>query len=389
LAIPKVILIIESSREYGRGLLRGIANYASQYGPWSFYRDEDLFYRKPDKRKMLPLLKKWGADGIIMREREESQDIIQLGIPTIIAPYTYETFADTPKIAVNCRAVGRMGADHLFNRGFRHFAFCGFNDMPWSVERGVGFKQQLTKYNMKTHMYTLPKPDKSYRWEEEQLFMKEWLMQLPKPIGVLACNDDRSRHLLEACKSANRRVPQDVAILGVGNDEMICKLSQPQLSSISRNHEHAGFEAAKLLDEMMSGKMTKHASITVQPTHVVTRQSTSFFAINDADLLKAVRFINKHCNEAIQVDDVVSATSLSRRKLELAFKKELNRSILKEMRRIRTDKIAQMLIETNLSITQIALAFGFSSPSHIGRYFKQEKGLTTQEYRQKNGTKNV
>lgn len=380
-----MILIIESSREYGRGLLRGIANYASVHGPWSFYRDEDLFYRKPDKKKLLPMLKKWGADGIIMRERKESQEIINLGIPTIIAPYTDKQFPDTPKIAVDCFAVGRMGAEHLINRGFKNFGFCGFTDMTWSVERGLGFESRLQENGLIANIYKIPNRSKSLSWEMEQSYMIDWLESLPKPIGVMACNDDRSQHILEACKVAGFRVPQDVAILGVGNDQMVCKLAQPQLSSIARNHENAGYQAAMLLDEMMAGRKAANQTILVQPTHVVNRQSTDFLAINDSDLLKAVRFIYKHSSEPIQVDDVVYATNLSRRMLELKFKKELNRSILKEIKRIRTDKIAQMLVETDLSITQIALALGFASSSHIGRYFKDEKGLTTQDYRKKFG----
>ena len=385
MSIPRVFLIIESSREYGRGLLRGIANYANLHGPWAFYRDEDLFYQKPDKNKMLPLLKKWGADGIIMRERKESQEIINLGIPTIIAPYTHKSYPNTPQITVDCIAVGEIGAEHLLNRGYKNFAFCGFNDMNWSVERGQGFCNKLQQHGYTANIYSPPLRQKGISWEVEQLYMKQWLESLPRPIGIMACNDDRSQHILEACKLTGFKVPQDVAILGVGNDKMVCELAQPQISSVSRNHENAGYQAAMLLDKMMAGKTVKNTTITVQPTHVVTRRSTDFLAINDQIALKAVRFIYKHCNEPIQVDDIVSAAGISRRKLELLFKKELNRSVLKEIKRVRTDKIAQMLIETDLSITQIALAFGFSSSAHIGRYFKEEKSITTQDYRRKFG----
>lgn len=383
--VPKVILIIENSREYGRGLLRGIANYANLHGPWAFYRDEDLFYQKPDKNKTLPLLKKWGADGIIMRERREAKEIIKLGIPTIIAPYTTQKYPNTPKITVNCLAVGKMGAEHLINRGYKNFGFCGFNNMMWSVERGEGFCEKLAEEGFEANIYSPPGNLKTLPWEDEQVYMKQWLETLPLPVGIMACNDDRSQHILEACKITGLKVPQDVAILGVGNDEMLCKLAQPQISSIARNHENAGYQAALLLDKIMSGNKPKNTTITVQPTHVVTRRSTDFLAIDNQELLKALRFIYKHCNEPIQVDDIVAGTDISRRKLELLFKNELSRSVLKEIKRIRTDKIAQMLIETNLSITQIALAMGFSSSAHIGRYFKEEKGITTQEYRKQFG----
>jgi LacI family transcriptional regulator len=386
-SIPKVALLIESSREYGRGLLRGIADYAIRRGPWVFYRNEDLFYRKPGRPNLPLMLKKWKVDGVIMRECDQADQIIRMGIPVVIAPYTTKKYSGIPKIMVDCSAVGQMGAEHLIHRGFRNLAFCGFNDMLWSVQRGEGFGRRAKKAGLSVYFYKPPRKQWKSSWDAEQAFMIEWLQSLPRPTGVMACNDDRSRHLLEACKIAGLKVPQDIAILGVGNDEMICNFSSPPLSSIARNHEIAGYQAAEILHQMMSGQKCGRQTAIVRPTHVVTRQSTDILAIDDADVIRAVHFIRKHAGRMIQVSDVADFTAVSRRSLEQKFQKELNRSVLDEITRTRIDQIAQMLIESTLSVTQIALALGFSSDAHISRYFSQYKHITPLHYRKLYGRK--
>jgi LacI family transcriptional regulator len=386
-SIPKVALLIESSREYGRGLLRGIADYAAKYGPWVFYRDEKLFYREPNRPNLPAMLKKWKVDGVIMRECDQAEQIIKMGVAAVIAPYTTKKYPGIPKIIVDCNAVGRMGAEHLINRRFRNLAFCGFNDMLWSVQRGDGFFERAKKAGFAVNFYKPPKKLLPGVWGVEQTFMIEWLKSLSKPIGVMACNDDRSQHLLEACKIAGLRVPQDIAILGVGNDEMICSFSVPPLSSIARNHENAGYQAAEILHKIMTGRKCANQTAIVKPTHVVTRQSTDILAIDDVDAIRAVNFIQKHSGQMLQVSDVAEYTAISRRSLEQKFQKELNRSVLDEITRIRADKIAQMLIESTLSVTQIALALGFSSDAHISRYFSQKKHATPLQYRRLYGKK--
>jgi LacI family transcriptional regulator len=386
-SIPKVALLIESSREYGRGLLRGIADYAARHGPWVFYRNEDLFYRKPGRPNLPRMLKKWKVDGVIMRECDQADQIIRMGIAVVIAPYTTQKYAGIPKIMVDCQAVGRMGAEHLLHRGFKNLAFCGFNDMHWSVQRGEGFSARAEKAGQAVDFYKPPKKLWRSSWDLEQPFMIDWLKSLRKPAGVMACNDDRSRHLLEACKIAGLRVPQEIAILGVGNDEMICNFSSPPLSSIARNHEIAGYQAAAILHAVMSGKKCGRQTAIVRPTHVVTRKSTDILAIEDADVIRAVHFIHKHAGRMIQVSDVADFVAVSRRSLEQKFQKELNRSVLDEITRTRIDLIARMLIESTLSITQIALALGFSSDAHISRYFSQHKHLTPLRFRKLYGRK--
>jgi LacI family transcriptional regulator len=219
--------------------------------------------------------------------------------------------------------------------------------------------------------------------------MADWLKSLPKPVGLMTCTDDRSQDVVEASKIAGVHVPEDLAIIGVDNDELVCELSSPPLSSIALNTQRSGYEAAELLDKLMSRKRIKMANLTivVHPTHIVTRQSTDILAIEDRDVVAAVRFIRRNAREMIQVDDVVDTVAVSRRSLEQRFRRELGCSVLAEIKRARIDQVARMLVETNLSVSQIALALGYSGVENIARYFRSEKGMSPLAYRKLYGQK--
>jgi LacI family transcriptional regulator, galactose operon repressor len=380
---PEILLLIEKSREYGRGLLRGIARYSNLHGPWGFYRPP-RFYRKKEGAKEieLPRMNDWAPDGIIMRDLIKIEAIADLDLPIIIAYATNERTFSYPVIMSDCSAMGEIAAEYLHGRGLQQFAYCGFDDMPWSRDRHESFQQKIAEAGFEIHSYKPPKSRIKRLWQNEQKFMADWLKSLPKPIGLMACNDDRGQDVLHACKIAGLDVPDDIAVLGVDNDELICNLSEPPLTSIALNTEKAGYEAAELLDKLMSGKeKMANQTIMVRPTHVVTRRSTEILAIEDREVIRAVRYIRQYAKKAIQVTDVVDVTNLSRRVLEKRFSRVLGRSILKEIRHSRVNQIAKMLVETNQSILQIALSSGFSDANHISRYFQQEKGISPIAYR--------
>lgn len=197
----------------------------------------------------------------------------------------------------------------------------------------------------------------------------------------MACNDDRGQHVIEACKIAELHIPEDVAVIGVDNDDLICDLCDPPLTSVALNVEKAGYETAKLLDSMMNNKNTVNRNINVKPTYVRTRYSTDIIATEDKELTKAISFIRQNFRKNIKVEDVVESTLLSRRSLEQRFRNELNRSINSEIRSIRVEHICKLLVETDLSISEIAYGLGFSSAEHISRYFQREKGKCPREFR--------
>jgi LacI family transcriptional regulator len=197
----------------------------------------------------------------------------------------------------------------------------------------------------------------------------------------MACNDDRGEWVIEACKIAGLSVPDNIAIIGVDNDQLICDLCSPPLSSIVMNVEKAGYEAAALLDKMMSGEKIHNSEIPIQPTHVAVRQSTDTLAINDSDVVAAIRFIRSHSKDVIQVNDVVNVVPLSRRVLEKRFRSILGHSIFDEIRRVRVEQIIQMLAETEMSVSEIAQVLGFPDVAHVSRYFSKEKGMSPLAYR--------
>jgi LacI family transcriptional regulator len=255
------------------------------------------------------------------------------------------------------------------------------------VARRKSFQQRLKQSGRKVHFFDAPAEGHETSWKNGHSLMGRWLKSLPKPVGVMACNDDVAHHLVEACKTAGLHVPDQVGIIGVDNDELVCELSSPTISSVGINFERAGYESARALDEWMRrGKKSRPARIDALATHVVPRLSTDILAVEDPQLLKALRFIRDHARENVRVADVSRAAGLSRRALENRFRLELGRSILQEIRRIRVDLISQMLVETDLPVSDIARALGYENLQHIARYFRKEKHMSLVAFRKSHGS---
>lgn len=373
--MKKIILLLETSRAFGRQLIIGIARYSRLNGPWSFYKEPI------DLKSSIPHLTSWKPDGIIMRDSLITKELLKLKVPTILAIHDSKYPKELPVIKTDSHAIAKMANEHLLSKGFKNFAFCGFDDYEWSIERGANFVRFNKEAGYSTHVYVQPKGVKKYDWEKEQRHVSEWIKKLPKPVGIFACNDDRGQHVLEVCKTLNLRVPDDVAVIGVDNDPMVCDIGDPPLTSIALDVEAAGFKAAKLLDQLMSGKKINCKYIMVAPTHVVQRQSTDILSVDNAEVAKAISFIRNNAKNKILVKDVVNATNVSRRTLEKQFRKTIHRSIYAEIRQVRVEWIAKLLIETDLPISQITSLFNFTDVEHISRYFKKEKGVGLREFR--------
>jgi LacI family transcriptional regulator len=384
--IPKVMLMIESSREYGRQLLRGISKYASLYGPWNFYTGEPFYYGMSyDNKSILQLAKKWDVNGIIMRESPEIKQFIKTGIPLVISTYTREKFPGSVSIVGDCEGAGKLAAEHLLGRGLKHFAYCGLENVYWSDSRGSSFAKYISDAGYKVQFYKQSFSKEKPKWESEHRMMIEWLKQLPKPIGLMTCTDDRSQNVVEACKAAGIHIPEDVAIVGVDNDEFICGLSNPPLSSVALNAAKAGYEAAELLNALMQKKKKNDTIIVAKATHVIARQSTDVLAINDMEVINAIKFIRQNARRAIQVSDVVEFGTLSQRALQQRFKNVLGRTIHDEINRVRIEYICQLLLTTNDSISDIASDLEFLGDDHIARFFKNERGISPRDFRRQFG----
>jgi LacI family transcriptional regulator len=380
-AIPKIVLLLESSRASGRALLTGIARYAHHHGPWSFY------WEPAGLEKAWPVLKTLDADGIIMRDVEKVREVLACGIPAVVVGHSRTEIAGLINVVTDSTPIGQLAADHLLSCGVRQFGYCGMvqsgiERTHWSQQRSDSFAARLREAGFDVHRYLPRRITASLSWSKERQLMARWLQALPKPVGILACNDDRGQQVIEACRTAELQVPDQVAVMGVDNDELVCGLSDPPMSSVAIGFERAGYESAEALHLLIRGRQPIERKIIVAASHVVTRRSTNILAVEDPYVARALRFIRDHGRAPVSVTQVAQAAALSRRALEKRFRQSLARSVFSEIRRIRVEHISQLLAETTLSVSEVAEQLCFDGPQHIARYFRMERGMTPREFRQ-------
>ncbi len=373
--VPRVILLIESSRASGRSLLRGIAHYARHRGPWEFY------WEPRGLGEVWPRMRALEAQGIILRDVEGVKDVAALGIPAVVVGHSREAIPGLANVVTDSARVGQLAAEHLFGCGLRHFAYCGEQSTPWSQERGRSFRENLATKGLPVAFYRTT----GVKSPQARFALRRWLQSLPRPAGVLAENDDYAQRVMESCKSAGIRVPDEVAVLGVDNDELVCEFAAPPMSSVALDFERAGYESAQVLERLMLHRSVPARPILVVATRVVARQSTDILATDDPAVGRALRFIREHSQKMISVGEVARASGVSRRTLERRFHAVMDRSVLKEIRQRRCERIARLLIETNLSVAQIAEALDFKNQQHVARYFRAEKQATPLHYRKQHG----
>lgn len=375
----RIMLLINPSRGYTRELLSGVAQYAHLQPSWAFYRP--LEYRDKVGRSIIQILKKLKPDGIFMREPPEFRRIIDMGVPTVCSAYTQDTLPGAANIITDHEAIGRMAAEHLLAQGFRHFAYCTFDNWWWSRRRQDSFSQRVAEAGFEMYDYEVPTVKEQRFWDKELPHIAAWLRSLPKPVGVMGCNDDRGGLIIDACKSVGLKVPDEVAVVGVDNDALICDLCSPPLSSVATSLRKTGHEAAALLDRMIQGKEKGKPTLCIQPTHVAVRQSTDMLALDDPAIVAALRFIRRHGRGNIGVQEVVDQTGLSRRLLEQRFRRLVGHSIHSEIQRVRVDLVTRMLLETYMPIAEIAETMQFTDVAHLARFFRRETGCSPTQYR--------
>lgn len=381
--IPKVALLVETSRGFGRELLRGIARYVQLHGPWSFH------ITAGDFDKAVPRMAEWGGTGIIARIPNErvAQAILDADVPTIALGLSDEQLLpDSPllkfsELSSNPNEVARIAAEHLLERRFRHYAYVGLDDRAWSTRREKAFVAIIEKEGYKPHVYRAPVEPEKRIWEAEQETMAAWVRNLPKPCGLFACNDDRGREVLEACRFAEVRVPEEVAVLGVDDDDVFCGLANPPLSSVALNARTAGYRAAELLDGLMQGRIRKPRRIEVEALCVVTRRSTEVVAVDDPDVAGALQYIHRQQGRDISVESVVQAVAVSRRNLEKRFRECLGRTILEEIQLTRLERAKRLLLEATYPISKVAEISGFGSTGYFIQFFQNRVGKTPRKFR--------
>ena len=373
----RIAILMGQDLGYCRGVFRGIHTYAGDKN-WVF-RDG------PPDTKILHPLRQWRPHGIIAHlfDSKFAQRVIALHTPLVNTTSTLSQLK-VPLVEVDNGQVGRLAAEHFLQRGFQHFGYFGSAWTGFSKRREQGFRQSLERDGCtlsSCYAEYLPRPPVGSSWTSVDRQVQDWLLKLPKPVGVLASNDVPARHLVETCRQLGLRVPFDIAVLGVDNDELECLLSHPPLSSVANPAEQIGYEAAKLLDRLMSGRRQPRKPLFIAPTHIATRQSTDIVAIADADVSAAVAFIRDHAVEGIGVSEVVERLSIARRGLERRFRKFLDRSVLEEIQRVRVERAKRLLVETDLPMPSIARRCGFSTPQRLAAVFRWLVGCAPSVYR--------
>lgn len=376
--MPRVILSIDTSSTMPRSLVRGIVRYSRNQGSWLFH-----LHVNPDEVTGEQIRKKFYPDGVIVRDRAENLKLLELGIPTVVMVADLSPHEGVSNVITDDAAIGKMAAQHLIGRGLEHFAYFG-DDKPWSRKRLESFKKILARSGFKVDVCIQPRSQFEQSLTKNDLdTIADWLKSLPKPTGLMAAHDECGQKILNVCKTLEIEVPTDVAVIGVDNDELICDLTDPPLSSIATDAERAGYEAAKVLAIQMERRKKDSKNIFIRPLYVVPRQSTDILNVEDEVVAKAIQCIRTHAREIIQVSDVVDAAGVSRAALYKRFHKSIGHSISSEIRYVRANEIARMLVETNMSISKIALSMGYRNTAHVARFFRHEKGLTPLEYRKK------
>jgi LacI family transcriptional regulator len=288
-----------------------------------------------------------------------------------------------PGVGIDNQAVVRLAFEHLATCGFKHFGFCGPPQRrnAWMDLRRELFRRMVHDAGLACHDFETMQGGASNVWEDEQELIATWILKLPKPIGIMASNDDRGQQVLDACRRVNVLVPEDVAVIGVDNDEILCNLSSPPLSSVDINTQQVGYEAAALLERMMAGRSAPERPLLLSPHGVVARESTDVLATEDRELAAAIRHIREHACEGLRLKDAAKWTPLSRRELERRMRKLIGRSPKEEITRVRLERAKLLLTETNLAAAVIAEKCGFEEPKYFSQVFHAKVGLPPGAYR--------
>ncbi len=382
---PHVLLVFQTRFEECRAMLQGIANFQRAHQVWTAFHDDEA-RAEADPRWLRG--NRWS--GVISRHTTAGLvgACARRKIP-LVDLNDVPPFPGVPKIRPDNIGIGHLGAEHLIERGHRHFGFCGFGNEGWSRERRDGFVEALRLAGHRCDVLDVDYPgDVTPFWDQEQTaVLSKWLKGLPKPVGLMGCHDMRALEIVNAAQAEGMLVPEEVAVLGANNDTIRCELAYPPLSSVEANPFHSGYLAAEMLTALIKGEAPAATDIRIEALGVVTRPSTDVLAIDDRNVAAALSFIREKACQGIHVDEVVRHAFASRSQLEKKFRRYLGRSPQAEIRRVQVAKIKQLLIETDFPLKQIAELAGFEHVEYMCVLFKRLTGASPGGFRSKTQAK--
>ena len=375
----RIGIMLELMWPYRRHLdvFAGTQRFAGEQPDWECEIDE--FYADQPRRAPLS-----NYDGLIARAGSELARRAQRAkIPLVNVWFASPARERLPGVFPDFHRVGALAGEHLVERGFRQFGCI-------SRPRELAHQQMVSAFHDVVHPHgscqCLSVPRYYYRtgtkWGRFQRQLDAWIASWTPPVAVfIAFNDVTIRYVVNACRRRKLRVPEDVALVGASHEPSIGELPPPSLSSVDVRYEQIGYEAAKMLAGVMEGKPPPRQHLLLEPTDVIARDSTDYFAVDDEVVALAMRFIERNSTKEIDVDRVAEAAGVSRRTLERRFRLRSGRSVAKEIRRLRLLKAKRLLVETDLQIKQIARETGFRDPIRMYEVFLREEGASPSEYR--------
>lgn len=373
--MPRVAILLSSPYPDHLKVLRGILRFTQLHAPWSL---DVRMGRAGEPTAFDPA--RWNFDGLVTNRMPPDLAALVRRHRTPVVSVNADLGCGRPVARIECDndAIARMAAAHLITRGFTAFAFVGERSgLEWSVRRGQVFRQELAARGFRCHVYD------DDGGADDPARLRAWLAALPPRTALFAAYDIRARQVMDACLEEGIGVPDDLAILGVDNDEILCETATPALSSITMTTEEAGYDAAALLNRVMTTGRRPHGTVLIRFSgrEVVARRSTARDLARD-DLVRRCRdLIDANPGGKFNVADLVANLRVSRRTLETHFRAATGHSVNDEITALRLRRAQTLLARTRLTQTQIAAACGFTDASHMNVVFRRRLGARPSSYR--------
>ena len=379
----RLLIISDFTESFSHKLLAGIVDYSRRKEQWIVRRMPPSYKAQIGIPGLLRLSKEWDMDAIL-GQFEPTDDLTMLtdnGI-VVVAQDFKQRFASVPNVTGDYIGTGKMAARFFIDRGFKNFGFFGFNDVCWSDERCEGFRREVEAAGFGSSFYAYRMQEIDMVWYYQRNRLREWLQSIPKPIAIMACDDNQGENLIEACHSIGIKIPSEVSVMGVDNDETLCSLGSTTLSSIQVDIEEGGRQTAALLERLVTDPSAPAKDVVLQPMKIVNRMSTAAFATQDQQILRAILFIHRNVRRKISVADVTAEAALSRRLLERRFKDVTGKTLYEYITELKLKDFADQLVETDEQVMTIALSMGENDTKSISRRFKQLYGCTPLQWRE-------
>ena len=380
----RVLIISDFTESFSHKLLAGLVDYSRQKEQWIVRRMPPEYKAQIGIPGVIRVAKEWDVNAVI-GQFEPTDDIglfAENGIVAIAQDYK-KKFTSIPNVTGDYIGTGRMAARFFIDRGFKNFGFFGFNDVCWSDERCDGFRREVEAAGFGGDFYAYRMQEIDMVWYYQRNRLREWLLSIPKPIAIMACDDNQGANLIEACHGIGIKIPSEVSVIGVDNDESLCSLGSTTLTSIQIDIEEGGRQTAALVERQVADPAAPVEDVVLRPVKIVDRMSTAAFATDDQQILKALLFIHKNALKKISVSDVMAEAALSRRLLERRFKAVTGKTLYEYITDQKLRYFAEQLEETDEQVINIALSMGENDTKSISRRFKQLYGCTPMEWRDK------